>query len=324
MSNSNARASGCMVFVGNIPWEATEDALADLFREPGPLAAFRLMIDKETLKPRGFGFAEYYDPATAASAVRNLHDYELHGRKLRVHLADAKEQNVEVEEEDDEEERERERREEKARQDAGKPMFTPLEPGVAAADAISKVIDGISKEQQLDLLANMKSLAATQPEAARALLAGNPQLTYSLMLMMLTCGIVDPSAIQRIVKNVAAAGPPPPGMMPPPPLMGTPPMVPPPVRFPLGAPPLVHPAAAAAAHMVPPMAMSAPPPVPAPPMVPPAAIPGVSETQRQLLVQVFALTPAQIDALAPEQRATVMQLRTQFAQFQHLFVPPAQ
>lgn len=59
------------VFVGNIPYEMTEEQLVDILREVGPLVSFKLMFDRDTGKSRGYGFCEYADPETAASAIRN-------------------------------------------------------------------------------------------------------------------------------------------------------------------------------------------------------------------------------------------------------------
>ncbi|UYV67701.1 K02A2.6-like [Cordylochernes scorpioides] len=70
--------------VGNIPYEATEEQLKDIFSEVGPVVSFRLVYDRETGKPKGYGFCEYKDVDTAASAMRNLNAYELNGRALRV------------------------------------------------------------------------------------------------------------------------------------------------------------------------------------------------------------------------------------------------
>ena len=46
------------------------------------------MTDKDSGKPKGYGFCEYHDQATAESAVRNLNGHEVSGRSLRVDFAD--------------------------------------------------------------------------------------------------------------------------------------------------------------------------------------------------------------------------------------------
>ena len=51
--------------------------------------ACRLVIDKETGKPKGYGFCEYKDEETALSARRNLQGYEINGRQLRVDFAES-------------------------------------------------------------------------------------------------------------------------------------------------------------------------------------------------------------------------------------------
>lgn len=71
MSGSGGGGKSKVVFVGNIPYEMTEEQLVDIFKEVGPVISFRLMFDRETGKARGYGFCEYADPETAASAIRN-------------------------------------------------------------------------------------------------------------------------------------------------------------------------------------------------------------------------------------------------------------
>ncbi|CAJ0769815.1 19761_t:CDS:2, partial [Entrophospora sp. SA101] len=73
---------------GNIPYELTEEQLIEVFKEVGPVVSFRLVFDKENGRPRGYGFCEYHDSETAASAVRNLNNVEVGGRQLRVDYAD--------------------------------------------------------------------------------------------------------------------------------------------------------------------------------------------------------------------------------------------
>ncbi|GLJ24628.1 hypothetical protein SUGI_0470980 [Cryptomeria japonica] len=76
------------VFVGNIPYDATEEQLIEICKEVGPVVSFRLVVDRETGKPKGYGFCEYRDEETAASARRNLQGYEVNGRQLRVDYAE--------------------------------------------------------------------------------------------------------------------------------------------------------------------------------------------------------------------------------------------
>ncbi len=47
-----------------------------------------MVTDKDSGKPKGYGFCEYHDVQTAQSAVRNLNKYEVNGRMLRVDFAD--------------------------------------------------------------------------------------------------------------------------------------------------------------------------------------------------------------------------------------------
>ena len=51
--------------------------------------SFRLVYDRESGKPKGYGFCEYEDQETALSAMRNLNGFEFNGRQLRVDSAAA-------------------------------------------------------------------------------------------------------------------------------------------------------------------------------------------------------------------------------------------
>lgn len=82
------RPRSCTVFVGNIPYETTEDQLRDIFGCVGSVVSLRIVHDKDTQQPKGYGFCDYSDPDTAMSAIRNLNDVECNGRRLRVDLAD--------------------------------------------------------------------------------------------------------------------------------------------------------------------------------------------------------------------------------------------
>ena len=76
------------VFVGNISFDTTEEMVRDVFAEVGPVVAVRLVNSKDSGKPKGYGFVEFADMATAESAVRHLNGRELAGRALRVDFAE--------------------------------------------------------------------------------------------------------------------------------------------------------------------------------------------------------------------------------------------
>ncbi|KAK9599742.1 hypothetical protein V6Z93_004030 [Aspergillus fumigatus] len=76
--------TGKSVFLGNIPYNLTEEQVKDILSSAGTVTKFRLMMNPETGKPKGYGFADFADADAAASAVRNLNDFEIMGRKIRV------------------------------------------------------------------------------------------------------------------------------------------------------------------------------------------------------------------------------------------------
>ncbi|OMJ66862.1 hypothetical protein SteCoe_36147 [Stentor coeruleus] len=82
MSRENT-AERC-VFVGNIPYDAKEEDLKTLFECVGPVLNFRLIKDRDSNKPKGYGFCEFKQKEYARSAIRNMNQAEFFGRNLRV------------------------------------------------------------------------------------------------------------------------------------------------------------------------------------------------------------------------------------------------
>ena len=60
------------------------------------MISFRLVFDRDSGKPKGYGFCEYQDQETALSAMRNLNGYELNGRSLRVDNATSEKNREEL------------------------------------------------------------------------------------------------------------------------------------------------------------------------------------------------------------------------------------
>lgn len=74
------------IYVGNLPFSATEEEIRNLFSPFGTVHGVKLVSDRETGRPRGFGFVEM-DDAAAASAISALNGKEVGGRSLRINEA---------------------------------------------------------------------------------------------------------------------------------------------------------------------------------------------------------------------------------------------
>ena len=79
------------IYVGNLPFSATEEEVAELFAAFGPVEKVKLVTDRETGRPRGFGFVTLADEARVKEAAEALDGQEMGGRPLRVNPAEPRE-----------------------------------------------------------------------------------------------------------------------------------------------------------------------------------------------------------------------------------------
>ena len=77
------------IYVGNLPFTATDAEIRTLFSQHGTVESVSLPTDRDTGRPRGFGFVEM-NQADAARAIQNLNGQDLGGRALRVNEAQDK------------------------------------------------------------------------------------------------------------------------------------------------------------------------------------------------------------------------------------------
>jgi len=73
------------IYVGNLPFSATEDEIRELFSEFGDVESVNLITDRESGRPRGFGFVEM--SSGAEDAIQALHKTSIGGRSLTVNEA---------------------------------------------------------------------------------------------------------------------------------------------------------------------------------------------------------------------------------------------
>lgn len=305
------------VFVGNIPYDATEATLGELFAEAGPVRELRLVADRDSGKLRGYGFVEYDDYATAMSAVRNLNGREYNGRALRVDHAETMamgggKQPTSGGGADAVPAPARGTMRADAPVGAEHAKYAQttgmahafeggsMTPTGAAMDLLTKRVADLTPTQMYEIMSQMKQMQQSDPTQARTLLIQNPQLSLALFQAQLVLGMVKPPSSAAPAQAPAA-------------------------RAPAAAPPPAHQAAPVAPHMMqqqpvrgrggvpppPPPVRQAVPPPPAP--VAAAAAPAADQ-QQALLRQVLAMTPGQIAILPPDQRQQVEYLRQLAAQ----------
>ena len=80
------------IFVSNLPFTATESEVRILFEKHGDVSSVALINDRDTGRPRGFGFVEIED-AGLQKAIQALDGYEMDGRALKVNEAQDKPRN---------------------------------------------------------------------------------------------------------------------------------------------------------------------------------------------------------------------------------------
>ncbi|TFK31498.1 hinge domain of cleavage stimulation factor subunit 2-domain-containing protein [Crucibulum laeve] len=223
-----------VVFVGNVPYNMGEDQLIDIFKSVGQVVGFRLVFDRDTGKPKGYGFCEF-------AAVRNLNNYEVGGRPLRIDLADSDpflEGKTTVRGElmdggvpGPSEPRSQWRAGGTGNRSSGPEAFLAGIPpgksvpnGSTALDKISHTLATMQPSQLMEVLAQMKAFVITYPDQARTLLVKHPQFAYALFQSLLLNKIVDPTILQRMLAATGSSIPvPSPVQAPPRPPVSAPP-----------------------------------------------------------------------------------------------------
>lgn len=316
--------NGRVVFIGNIPYgeylaamarplamEAetvtgvSEEQIIDTFGRVGQVNNFRLVHDKETGRPKGFGFLEFADPDAAASAVRNLNDHEIMGRKLRVDWSNDNSGggNNSNNNAMDNSSNQQPHGGDGANQQP--PMLPPLPPGadlpagLTCPDAISKTLSAIPAPQLLDIISQMKGLVMSDPNQATELLRQAPQLAYAIFQALLLLGLVDTSMLSSIVQASGPQNPQFPASAP----------VPPPIAQP---PPAAYAPTPQPGYPGYPQHYQQPtPPVQQPAFAPPPPQQAAAASQQDLIAQVLSMTMDQINQLDPVSRQQIIALRAQ-------------
>lgn len=324
------------VFVGNIPHGTTEDQMREIFSVIGPVLSFRIVFDRETGNPKGYGFAEYagktilslfnpmkisfLDADMAQSAIRNLHGFEFGGRSLRVDKASSQADELRLLHQ---------------QTTITAPAFEPTPTVNITPDKIPEVIArtlgkislslmiinlfssvNLPPEQVVDLMKQMQTIIKEYPTEARNILIQNPQLTYAMLQSLVIMGLLPQSeAVNMLHKrpdlhSINLINPPNmvSGLMPNAPFQSAPSLVPqPPMPI---VPPPFHPQLGSMNFPMP----NLPLPTANPTLTGNAPLSRTDQEKAQLLMQILKLSEAQIAQLPADQRASIMLLREQIQQ----------
>lgn len=325
------------MFVGNIPYDVDEEQLKRIFCTVGPIVSLRLMYDKMTRQPKGYGFCEYKDPETAYAAMRNLNNVECGGRPLRVDWADHELKATEgvMRQPGRATTAEAVLKHARVKDPKLQEFIDRITNSDTAeelsADAIehcqiAAVVNQMSAAQMMNCLGHMLRLIVDSAETAKPLLMAHPQLALAIMQMAFLLGLsAEPAlpmspddisfALERIAQlKMSKIAPQKPALVP---HLVNPPMGPIPFfsggMMPVGPPPLPP-------HLM----MQGPPPMlpfsvgarvttvgTTPAAAPPTATqpPKLSDEQKKLLIdQLSQLTPEQVAALPEEVKRQVLDI----------------
>jgi len=79
------------LYVGNLSYNVNEQQLRELFSQAGMIKEVTLIVDRDTQRPKGFGFVEMTTQVEAQKAIEMFNEHELDGRRLTVNMARPKE-----------------------------------------------------------------------------------------------------------------------------------------------------------------------------------------------------------------------------------------
>ena len=79
------------LYVGNLSYSVTEEQLRELFAQAGTIKEITMIMDRDTQRPKGFGFVEMETQVDAQKAIEMFNEHELDGRRMTVNFARPKE-----------------------------------------------------------------------------------------------------------------------------------------------------------------------------------------------------------------------------------------
>ncbi|KAJ1960731.1 pre-mRNA cleavage required for polyadenylation, partial [Dipsacomyces acuminosporus] len=195
-----------IVFVGNLPFDTTEEQLVVILRQAGPVSEFRLVFDRDSGKQRGYGFCEYADSKIAVSAVKNLNGTLVSGRPMKLDFADrdvirrqfgtdgltisggtgglsANPENFEH------------------NGHGAQSSASSTSAKIVGPEQVHQLVGSLNDQQKAELIAQFKTFAQRNLRVARAELVENPALAHALVDTLVSLNLADRNTLMRTKNN---------------------------------------------------------------------------------------------------------------------------
>ncbi|ORD94226.1 CTF64 [Enterospora canceri] len=170
---SNKPKPGCTVFVGNIDFDVPEERIVQELGRAGKVVSFRLLLDKNTGRSKGYGFAEYESPEIAEQAMRTL-KISFNGRAAKINYAENDLPTKITEESDLKKE--------------------------LVAEEIARAVD--EDAHGAEIIGYVKSLAVDNPSHLREMLHENPSLVCAVMHLFLSMPGLREDAMKALSESL--------------------------------------------------------------------------------------------------------------------------
>ncbi|KAM0677997.1 hypothetical protein BDAP_001477 [Binucleata daphniae] len=162
-------AKGSTVFVGNIDFEVTESKVIEELSKIGKVVSFRMIIDKQTGKHKGYAFCEYESPLIADTAVQK-YKITLNNRQLKINYADT-DYSIGKKEND------------------------------MPVDNFIQVLKQMDRNNLKDVLLYLKRMAIDQPKRLKTMLEENKNLGIAIFQALIELEFIDKETVYMILKK---------------------------------------------------------------------------------------------------------------------------
>lgn len=177
------------VYIGSIPFDYTEEQVAEIARSVGPVSNLTLLFDQLTGKSKGYAYVRYNDHETAASAVRNLNNMGIGNRFLKCLFSS---DTLLFED---------------TTSTAIHAKLPPLPLGVqlklnqSTQEAISKALSALTQDSAAKVLAEAQQMSLENPTLMKRLLDQSPQLAHALADAAIMVGLCTSDVVQLCVNR---------------------------------------------------------------------------------------------------------------------------